>query len=322
MTDVDFVERVQRQQARLFEAVLPAFIERYLAGDGHELRFQLREASARRDLTVLDGGPAPGDAALERAHFVRLNCPLEVWADAPQGETWRAEYLQGSTESGDIVTWTRRVVLCANGFDANAERLDDELFWALFGAYVRYFDAVAGGAASPTRKDARRRDARARAWRVTKWTAGVTAVVACAVVAAASAPSDDEPRRPPPLAASASANAEQQRQSDAREAAALSRRIHDAAAKQLGPREAMDAVGGAPFLPDHPLVAGVDLGPDPEVRGAQAAPADAVLTLLWLRPGAFSPVRLTGLSWDARGEVHVVDLSNANALKPVATTTP
>lgn len=316
---MDFVERVQRQQARLFEGVLPAFIERYLSGDGHELRFQLKEAAARRDLSALDGGPAPKDAALERAHFVRLNCPLEVWADPPEGEAWRAEYLQGSTESGDVVTWTRRVVVCASGLAAAD---DDELFWALFAAYVRYFDAVAGDAASPTRTDARRRDARARAWRVTKWAAGVTAVLACVVVAAASAPSDDEPRRPPTLAASARVDLEQQRQRDAREAAALSRRVHDAAAKQLGPREAIDAVGGAPFLPDHPLVAGVDLGPDPEVPHAQAAPADAVLTLLWLRPGALSPLRFTGLSWDARGAVHAVDLSDANALKPVATTTP
>ena len=80
---MDFVERVERQHARLFEVVLPAFIERYLSGDGHALRFQLKAASARRDLSALDGGPPPGDAALERAHFVRVNCPLETWAEAP-----------------------------------------------------------------------------------------------------------------------------------------------------------------------------------------------------------------------------------------------
>lgn len=322
---MDFVERVQRQQARLFDGVLPAFIERYLSGDGHELRFQLKEAIARRDLSALDGRPPPGDAALERAHFVRVNCPLETWAQPPEGEAWRAEYLQGSTESAGIVTWSRHVVVCASGFTANGwadERLDDELFWALFAAYVRYFDAVAGDAASATRADARRRDARARLRRVMKWTVGAAVVATCGVVAAVSAPSGDEPRQRPPLATSARANAEQQRQRDAREAAALSRRIHDAADRQLAPREAMEAVGGAPLLPEHPLVAGVDLGEDPDVPGAQAAPVDAVLTLLWLRPGALSPLRFTGLAWDARGAVHVVDVSNANRLKPVATTAP
>lgn len=314
---MDPIERVQRQQARLFDEVLPAFIDRFFSGDGHELRFHLKDASARHDLSAIDGAPPPGDDALERAHFVRVNCPVDVWPDAPNGETWLADYLQTSLESGGVVLWTRRVVVLASVL---ATHDDDELFWALFDAYGRYFDAMAGETSSTTSHDARKRDTRARVWRATKWIAGATVVLTCAIVAAASAPSD-EPRRPT-RAAPATTSANEQRARDDQAAAALSRRIHDAAARQLGPREAMDAIGGAPLLPDDPLMAHLALDADPDVAGAQAAPADAVLTLLWLRPGAFSPLRFSGLTWDALGVVHVVDVSDANSLAPVAHTTP
>lgn len=73
---MDVVDAVQRQEARLFEQVLPAFIARFFRGDGHELLFHLKSAAAARSLAAIaDCGP-PSDAALERARFVRVNCPV------------------------------------------------------------------------------------------------------------------------------------------------------------------------------------------------------------------------------------------------------
>lgn len=313
---MDFVDRVQRQQARLFDEVLPAFIDRFYAGDGHELLFELVDAAARRDLSAVAGLTAPGDAALERAHFVRIQCPIALWPDELEsGGAWLAQYAHDGQAFRQVLV--QPSAFAAQGW--SGDRLDDELFWALFAGYLQYFEATARAPSSATRAEARRRDRAARGWRAAKWSALVAVVVGCVAVAGLTATR----AAPSPREGSSgakSADLEAAKQAEARRAAELSRRVREAVARRLSPEAALAAVGPQALLPTDPFLAHLELVADPDVPGARAPSADAVLTLLWLRPGSFSPLRLTGMSWDADGGVRAVDVSDANFLVPVGST--